>query len=333
MGGIRVAGEDGLLHGGGGGSLGPVHAVSGIGPHRVAVHDRAVTIWEGDRQRSICDIGIRGAELRVDRDGELLLARPSRGPMQVFKCKDGSPVFDGGPETSSAVDMAVGGSVVAVMLKSGGCRWWDLASRRGFELHWPRAMALTGGGTWLAVVTPKGVIKVLDPATGEEAVQPPVPLAEVPVRHMSFINRQPDLLVIDQDGVVGHYDLGKSVTRKQPAHGRDVITINVEVDRIWGITGGQYCAVRLPEEDGSTILWIDIHACEVVQEVTGLQANAWVDSESGLILETARSSAILERTMSGKEHRVLRALPDGEWIVFGGRGILEASENAANAMT
>ncbi len=150
---------------------------------------------------------------------------------------------------------------------------------------------------------------------------------------MSFINRQPDLLVLDQEGVLGHYDLGKAVTRGQPAHGRDVITVNVEVDRIWGISGGQYCAIRLPEQDGSTILWVDIHACEVVREVTGLPVDAWVDAETGCILQSARSSAILERNMKGDERRVLRALPDGEWIVFGTRGILDASRNAANAMS
>jgi hypothetical protein len=111
-----------------------------------------------------------------------------------------------------------------------------------------------------------------------------------------------------------------------------VLTINVNVDRIWGITGGQYCALRLPEEQSSTILWVDVHAQEVVQEITGLPPNAWVDPETGSVLEPTRSSAILERSMSGAERRVIRALPEGEWIVFGPRGILEASKGAAGAI-
>jgi WD40 repeat protein len=332
MGGIRVAGDDGLLHGGGGGSLGPVRCVTGFGEHRAAVHDTVVTLWQGDAQRRIIDIGIQGAALRIDRDGELLLARPARGPIRVFRCKDGSSVFDGGPETSGATEMAVGGSVVAFLLKSGGCRWWDLAQNRGFELHWPTAMAVSGGGTWLGVVTPKGAVKILDPSSGEEATETPVPTADVPITHLSFINRSPELLTMDKDGVLAHFDLGKALTRGTAAHGRDVITINVKVDRIWGITGSQYCAVRIPETSGATILWVDIHACEVVTEVTGLCADVWVDPETGTIVEPTRSSAILERNMNGTEKRVLRSLPDGEWIVFGSNGILDASRNAANAM-
>jgi hypothetical protein len=40
----------------------------------------------------------------------------------------------------------------------------------------------------------------------------------------------------------------------------------------------------------------------------------------------------LERNMNGEEHRVFRSLPEGEWIVFGSRGILEASPGAAGAI-
>ena len=149
---------------------------------------------------------------------------------------------------------------------------------------------------------------------------------------MAFVNRRPDLLILDEDGVLGHYDLADSVRTRRPAEGRDVITINVPVDRIWGITGGQYCAMRLPEGPQSSLLWVDIHAGEVVHEVTGLDANAWVDAENGLILEPARSSALLEREMDGSERRVLRALPDDEWLSFGWRGIIEASEHAAREL-
>ena len=275
---------------------------------------------------------MRPVEARTDRDGHLLVARPARGPIQVFRCKDGKAIFDGGPQTSGAKDFAVGGSVVAVTLASGGLRWWDLDGNRGFELGWPMGMALSGGGTWLGVITPRGMVKILDPRSGKEAVPSPEPLADVPVRLLSFVNRQPVLMVLDEEGVLGHYDLTKSVNTGTPAVGTDVLTINVDVDRIWGITGGQYCALRLPEEDSCTILWVDVHAQEVVHEVTDLAPNAWVDAESGTIIEPSRSSAILERSMSGAERRVIRALPEGEWIVFGPRGILDASSGAAGAI-
>jgi len=331
-GGVRVAGDDGLLHGGGGGSLGAVTAVTGAGPHRVAIHEDVASIWMEDSQRSILDLGMKAIEARVDRDGRLLLARPARGAVQVYRCEDGTAIFDGGPETSGAKDMAVGGSVVAVALASGGIRWWDLDANRGFELQWPQGMALSGGGTWLGVVTPKGMVKVLDPRTGKEALPAPEPLADVPVRLLSFVNRHSSLMVLDEEGVLGHYDLSNSVETGIPATGRDVLTINVTVDRIWGITGGQYCALRLPEEQACAILWVDVHAQEVVQEVTGLAPNTWVDPDTGTLMEPTRSSAILERSMSGAERRVIRALPEGEWIVFGPRGILEASPGAAGAI-
>jgi hypothetical protein len=331
-GGVRVAGVDGLLHGGGGGSLGAVTAATGAGPHRVAIHEDVASVWEEDSQRGILELGMRPVEARTDRDGHLLVARPARGPIQVFRCKDGKAIFDGGPQTSGAKDFAVGGSVVAVTLASGGLRWWDLDGNRGFELGWPMGMALSGGGTWLGVITPRGMVKILDPRSGKEAVPSPEPLADVPVRLLSFVNRQPVLMVLDEEGVLGHYDLTKSVNTGTPAVGTDVLTINVDVDRIWGITGGQYCALRLPEEDTCTILWVDVHAQEVVHEVTDLAPNAWVDAESGTIIEPSRSSAILERSMSGAERRVIRALPEGEWIVFGPRGILDASSGAAGAI-
>lgn len=331
-GGVRVAGDDGLLHGGGGGSLGAVTTVTGSGTHRVAVHDEIASIWMDNSQRAIIDLGMKPVETRIDRDGRLLLARPARGAIQVYRCQDGKAIFDGGPETSGATDMAVGGNVVAVALAAGGIRWWDLDGNRGFELHWPQAMALSGGGTWLGVVTPKGMVKILDPKTGKEAVAGPEPLADVPVRLLSFVNRHASMMVLDSEGVLGHYDLSRSVETGQPAKGRDVLTINVPVDRIWGITGGQYCALRLPEDHSSTILWVDVHAQEVVQEVTGLSPSAWVDPETGTLMEPTRSSAILERSMSGAERRVIRALPEGEWIVFGPRGILEASPGAAGAI-
>ncbi|MBW2258151.1 MAG: hypothetical protein JRI25_26610, partial [Deltaproteobacteria bacterium] len=39
----------------------------------------------------------------------------------------------------------------------------------------------------------------------------------------------------------------------------------------------------------------------------------------------ARGGAILEYDMYGAERRVMRALPEGEWIAFGPNGVLDAS--------
>ncbi|MCB9778881.1 MAG: WD40 repeat domain-containing protein [Alphaproteobacteria bacterium] len=334
--GVKVAGADGLMHSGSGqgssGAAGPVVCVGGFGDTRLAAHTDHVAVWRGHRREGLLAVEAPPVEVQVDRDGRLALVRGSRSPVHVFDCTTGRRVFDGGAATAGARSMAVGGTVVAVHLKQGGVRWWDLARNKGYELEWPQAMALSGGGTWLGVVTPKGAVKVLDPATGRDAVPQPVPLADVPVVNVAFVNRRPDMLVMDQDGVLGHYDLGTALRQGQRAEGRDVITINVEVDRLWGITGGQYAALRLPEGDRCTILWVDVGSGQVVAEVPHLDPAAWVDAEYGLILEPGRSSALVEREMDGKERRVLRALPDGEWLAFGWRGILDNSPGAGGAI-
>ena len=172
----------------------------------------------------------------------------------------------------------------------------------------------------------------VDPATGRDAVPAPAPLSDSPVLRLAFVNRRPDLLVLDEEGVLSHYDLGEALRKGQRGEGRDVLTINAPVDAMWGITGGQLCALRLPEGDHCSILWVDVHAGEVVHEVQGLSPQAWVDAEHGLILEPGRSSALVEREQDGTERRVLRALPDGQWIAFGWRGVLDASEGAGGAM-
>lgn len=334
-GGVTVAGSDGLMHSGtGSGSAGPVLSTGGFGDHRIAVHSDHIAYWRGGGRQIKIPRDSRDAirEVHVDRDGRLMVTVPERAPIQVFNCQSGKRVFDGGPETAGAASVGVGGTVIAVQLRGGGVRWWELERNRGYELKWPQAMALSNGGTWLGVVTPRGYVHVLDPRTGRDALPPPEPLADCPIKQLAFVNRRPDLLVLDAEGVLGHYDLAASARGGPAAIGRDVITINVPVDRIWGITHGKYCAMRLPDGDRATILWVDINASEVVAEVTGLSPGAWVDAENGLILEPARSSAVIEREMDGTERRVLRALPDDQWLSFGHRGIIEASAAAAGRL-
>jgi hypothetical protein len=140
------------------------------------------------------------------------------------------------------------------------------------------------------------------------------------------------MLVVDAENVLAHYDLTDSARGGPPAQARDVLQFQSTPDRLWGISGGQYAALRLPEGDGCTVIFVDVHAQTVFSEVTGLAPGAWVDAEHGLILEPARSAAVLEREMDGRERRVLRALPDDQWVCFGKRGILDASDGAGGAL-
>ncbi len=330
---LEVAGADGLMHGSSEAEgIAPVSAVGGFGAHRVVVHDDTVAVWKGDKRRTVYRVGQPLRRVVVDRDGHYLVAVPERGPVSVLKVRDGTPVFDGGHETFGALDVAVGGNVVAVQLRSGGVRWWDLASNRAFELGWAQGMALSGSGTWLGVITPKGAVRILDPSTGKDAVEPPDQLADVPVVKIAFVNRRPDLLVIDRDGVLGHYDLADGIRAGTAAEGRDILDFEVQVDRVWGITGGRYAAVRLPEGERCTIVVVDLQRTSVVSEVEGLDARSWVDPETGQILSPARSGGLLEQDLTGKEVRVLRSLPGREWIAYGERGILAASDGAGSAM-
>jgi hypothetical protein len=330
--GIRVGGSDGLMHGGGSGSAGPVTVVGGFGDNRIACHSDSVALWTGNQRTHAFAVGSPLREVHLDRDGRLVVGVPERGALVVHDATDGKKIFDGGPETSGTPSVGVGGNVVAAQLASGGIRWWDLARNRAYELKWPIGMALSHGGTWLGVITPRGAIKVLDPASGKEAIPDPLPSADVPARLLSFVNRRPDLLVVDAENILAHYDLAVSVRENRPCEARDVLQFEAAPDRVWGITGGQYAALRIPESGGCTILFVDVHAQTVVSEVTGLHPLAWVDAEQGFILEPARSGALLERDMKGNERRCLRALPDGQWVCFNARGWIDASEGAAGAL-
>ena len=90
--------------------------------------------------------------------------------------------------------------------------------------------------------------------------------------------------------------------------------------------------LRLPEGDASTLLAVDIQSCDVVAEVTGCSRYATVDPESGNLLQPARAGAILERDLYGRDVKVLRSLPGDNWIAFGERGILDASDDAGGAL-
>lgn len=330
--GIRVGGSDGLTHGGGAGSSGPVTAVGGFGDNRLAAHGGKIVIWQQNRRGREIDVGTAAHEVHIDREGRYVLAQCAGAGLRLFDARSGQVVFEAGMQTLDAPDFAVGGSVMATLIRSGGLRWWDLGKNRAWELAWPTAMALSHGGTWLALVTPRGAIKILEPSTGKDAIPDPQPSAEVPARLLAFVNRRPDLLALDEENVLAHYDLAQSARSGQRTIGRDVIQFGAAPDRMWGITGGKYVAVRIPDGDRSSILFVDIAAQTLASDVGGLHRQAVVDAEQGLILEPARSGALLEREMSGEERRVLRTLPDAQWVAYNSRGILDASAQAGNAL-
>ena len=49
----------------------------------------------------------------------------------------------------------------------------------------------------MAVVTPKGQVRVLDPATGKDALPKPESPGDAAISLVSFVNRRPDMLVLD----------------------------------------------------------------------------------------------------------------------------------------
>ncbi len=330
--GVAVGGHDGLLHRPGSKpSLPPVVCVGGFGDFRVSVHGERVAVWSKGRMKRPFKAKMRFIETRIDRDGRLLLGLPDDGSgVQVFEARTGRHLLDCGPDTADTIKMEVGGPIVAVALRDGGMRWYDLKNNSVLELPWVQTFALSGSGTWLGVVTPRGEVRVLDPATGKDAIPRPEPLADVPIKQLSFINRRPDMLVLDDEGVMGLYDLTESVTKELPAVGQDVLDFNVDVDRLWGITGGDYAAIRFqePEQGTATIIYCHLRKGEVVSEVPGLLPYAWVDPETGNILQPARGGALLEMDMHGNELKVYRSLPEGEWITFNAKGVLQASDNA-----
>lgn len=330
--GIAVGGSDNQLHRRDEKpSLPPIVCCTGYGDHRVAVFGDRLAIWELNRMKRPFNGKKNFVEVKIDRDGRLVVGLPDDGSgMHVFEAKTGRFLFDAGPETGNTPKMEVGGTVVACMLDRGGLRWYDLKQNNVFELPWVRHFSLSGGGTWLGVTTPKGAVKVLDPATGKDAIPAPEPLAAVPIKLLSFINRRPDMLVLDEEGVLSTYDLSVSVTEGRPAKGRDLLDFSVAVDRLWGITGGKYAVIRFqePEKGTATVISVDLETAEVVAEVPNLLPYAWVDPESGFILQPARGGAIQEFDLYGVERRVLRSLPESEWIAFGPQGIMDASDSS-----
>ena len=332
--GLKVGGADGLLHSSEEGpSLKGTTHVSVFGAVRAIAHENQLAIWNGVERLDLRDCGGAIQRLAVDREGRYTAVLPRSRPLVIFRPGQPKPFYSTGNESVSATDIAIGGTIVAAQLKGGGTQWWNMSNKQIFKLRWPRGMALSGGGTWLGLITPKGAVRIMDPRTGEAVVEDPIPLAEVPVKKIRFINRRPEMLILDEDGVLGHYDIAEAIRSGQAPQGIDLLDFNVEIDEMWGITGGRFVALRLPDGDTCTILVVDVDGREVCLEITGLHRHTWVDLESGHLFEPARSNAIIERDIKGRELRVYRSLPNSEWIAYGSRGIEAASKGAGQAMS
>ncbi len=327
--GVRVGGVDGIFHDRDVDAAGPVRAVSGFGDRRIALHSDVIAAWRGDHRDAAWPIPA-AVDVVMDRDGKTLALTTEDDALLVLNARTGESVLNAGRVERGTV--SVGGSLVAAMRPGSGARYWDLANNRQQDIPGARGVAVSLGGTWVAIVNANGRVRVIDPVTGAPVVPDPSPPGDAPVRLIGFVNRRPDLLLVDAEAILTWYDLAASVRDGTAAVGRDVLQFSTAPDRVWGITGGRYAAVRLPEGDSCSLVFADLSGQSVVAEVSGLHPLAVVDPESGLILEPARGAAILERDMNGTERRVMRALPSGEWVCFGPLGILSASPGAAERL-
>ena len=234
------------------------------------------------------------------------------------------------PESSHSERIHIGGTTVAIELPKGGCYWWQLSKGKAFQLAWPRALSVSNGGELIALVTPKGNIRILNTINGQPALPSPQPLSNASVKLVSFVNRSPTLIVLDTEGVLSYYDLGTSLNTKEPAKGYDLLEINADIDQIWGLShqDKSYAVLRIPQADSCTLLWVPLNSEENPFDIPNLHPKASVDPSTGAIFEPSKSAAFVEKDFGGQEMIVYRSLPNGEWISFDGKSIRDSSPNA-----
>ncbi|MFM2163047.1 MAG: hypothetical protein RLZZ383_2559 [Pseudomonadota bacterium] len=331
-------------------SVPPTIAVFGRGDLRLASHDQQIAIWRAERRVRVFVPTIpspegdgvqrpllaeeRVVELACDLDGRVIAALAEGQPLHLFDAQHATWIGDAGPDSAQTRRFDVATGVVALLLEAGGVRWFDLRHDRTFDLAWARDFALTGGGNWLAVLTPKGRVRLLQPATGEDAIAGlgdlPTP-GDAPIQLLAFVHRRPELLVLDAEGVLALIDLLPAARDGgQPVLHRIAAFQDVEIDALWGTQDGRHAVVRLqePADGTATVVTVDLDDGSVVHEVRGLLPYVQVDPSRGALLEPGRGSASLERSLDGTEDRVLRSLPGGEWISFDARRLREPSSGA-----
>ena len=179
----------------------------------------------------------------------------------------------------------------------------------------------------MGVITPAGDIQILDPTTGKPCLPSPEKPMAMPVS-LAFVNRSPTLLTFDNEKVLTRYDLLPSAEDNIPAVGEDIVQITRNVDKIWGVTGGKYCALRITEKDHIDYLWVPLNGERDPHIVEKVPFGSDIDVENGKIIQIAKAEAILERDAFGNEEMVMRSLSLDDWIGFNAQTIIAKSENA-----
>ena len=127
---------------------GAVRRITGYGRIRLAAHADRIAVWQDNARRGAIRSPGPLRDLLVDRDGQIACLVPRRGPVSVVELSSGDEIFNAGVPSEGAPEVALGGTVLAVRLKSGGLRWWNLAYGKGF--------ALDGHGLWLCRAVVRG---------------------------------------------------------------------------------------------------------------------------------------------------------------------------------
>ncbi len=329
--GIRIAGADGKLHGAEGSThVASIKELAIFGRFRVISHDNRVAIWDGSRRTHYLRFSSAPRRMALDREARFLAMLPQDGPLAVYRLGHQDPLLVGDDQSSRATSVAIGGSVVCTRTPGGGMQWWNLDTAARQQMDNVNAMAMTAGGTWIACVDAEGRIRLLHPTTGQDVLPCPEMPSDSAVRKLAFINRRPELLVLDHEGRLFHFDLGQAVRLTQTPKARLVRRLESHANALWGITGGRMVLLRTPSGDRANVLAIEIATGEVIKELKGLHFRTTADPETGHLLEPGRSAGLLERDLEGRQLRVLRSLSSTEWLSFGPRKIEECSSGASS---
>lgn len=355
--GVAVACEDGRLYRPDAPAppLPPTVCVAGAGGWRAAGHEHTLALWrDGQRLRTfvphVTVLDPTGGdaptqrpmvprecvlEVSLDGRGKVLAALPDGGPVHVYDARSGRLLFQAGSDTIDTPRLEVAYGVVACLLPQGGIRWFDLRNNRTHELDWVLDFAITGGGNWLAAITPQGRVRILDVRTGKALLDDLDSPTDSAARLLAFVHRKPALLVLDDDDVLTWYDLTAAIKDGDPVETARITAFeHCEIDAIWGLEDDRHAVVRIHDAEAQAAVFVtlDLDTGEVVHEVEGLLEYATVDASRGAILEPARGNAILERSLDGRERDVLRSLPDDAWVAFGPQGRLHESPHAAKLL-
>jgi hypothetical protein len=338
---IWIGGSDGILHSRQNNiGIPPTHISNGIGEFRITAHSNIVSVWQQNQRQHLFGVKEHIKEAMITRNGRFLVLNYEQTNVQVFQVHNQKMILQGPPDTQDSKKVLISPKTIAVELKRGGCYWWNFksSSSQGMQINWARNIALTGGGNWLGVVTPEGRIQIIDTQTGRKALPDPKPNAPAEIIHIAFVNKSSTLLTVDSEGYLISYDL--STSGKDGATGKDIIQINCTVENIWGITGGQIVVAKINDGDGSKLLYLDVEEQQPPQIVTNISSETSIDPHSGNILIPAKCGAMLELKMiiqekdfqrilpEPHEYRVLRNLPNHEWIAYQDTSILGLSSGA-----